>query len=133
MTVKWMSGVSFCAGLFLLLPGSKANTIFVTNDYPTIQAAIDAAAPGDVIYLDAGKYPAILTINKSLSLIGSGTNNCVIYNCTNIPLISITGPATVTLSNFQLTGGWYQAWHTNSDWYSGFSNRGIVATNANLT
>ena len=133
--MKWTFHIlRFCAGL-LLLPGGARADIFVPTDYPTIQAAIDAASPGAVIHLAAGKYGEILTINKSLTLTGTGTNDCVIYSYqTNaVPLISITGPATVTLANFKLVGGAYQSWYTNSEWYQGFSPLGIVSTNATLT
>jgi len=127
-----LSAIAMIAALFLFNPFLRAADIFVTTN---IQIAIDTASSGDVIHLAAGKYPEILTIsNKNLSLVGTGTN-CVIYNYqTNpVPLISITGPATVTLSNFQLIGGWYQSWWTSSDWYEGYSPLGILSSNANLT
>ncbi|HXF09405.1 MAG TPA: hypothetical protein VN625_01380, partial [Desulfuromonadaceae bacterium] len=110
----------------MAVTGSKAD-IFVPADYPTIQAAINAAAPGNVIHLAAGRYLETLTINKSLTLAGSGTNNCVLYCATNIPLIAITGPATVALSDFEINGGNYV-----SGFYNGASPLGITATNTSL-
>ena len=110
------------------LPVPKANAdIFVPADYPTIQAAINAAVSGDVIHLATGRYAETLNINKNLTLAGSGTNNCVVYSSTNVPLVSIVGPATVTLSNFEINGGQYSA-----GYYNGTSFQGIVATNVNL-
>jgi len=107
---------------------SKANAdIFVPADYSTVQAAINAANSGDVIHLAAGRYQEALTINKSLTLVGSGTNNCVVFSSTNVPLISIVGPGTVTLSNFEINGGQYFLGN-----YNGTSFQGIVATNVNL-
>jgi parallel beta-helix repeat protein len=45
--------------------------IWVPYNYPTIQAAINAADPGDVIYVASGTYaPAV--VNKSLTLIAEG-------------------------------------------------------------
>jgi parallel beta-helix repeat protein len=45
--------------------------IWVPYDYPTIQAAINAADPGDVIHVASGTYaPAV--VNKSLTLIAEG-------------------------------------------------------------
>jgi hypothetical protein len=101
--------------------------IFVPADYPTIQSAINAASPGEVIHIAAGRYAETLTISKGLTLSGSGTNNCVVYSSTNVPLISIVGPGTVTLSNFEINGGSYFA-----GFYNGTSPIGVTATNANL-
>jgi len=120
--LRWVFGI----GIFCAVIGSRAD-ILVPTDYPTIQAAIDAAAPGDTIRLAAGRYTETLVINKSLILAGSGTNNCVLYCQTNIPLVAITGPAAVTLSNFEINGGQYQA-----GFYNGASPLGITATNAGL-
>ena len=46
----------------------SAALINVPGDYPTIQAAIDAARPGDVIQVQAGVYNGNLTINKAITL-----------------------------------------------------------------
>ena len=118
--------LTFVIGIFCAVTASRAD-IFVPADYPTIQAAIDAASPGDTIHLAAGRYSETLAINKTLTLAGSGTNNCVLYCQTNIPLVAITGPATVTLSNFEVNGGTYSA-----GFYNGASPLGITATNAGL-
>src|SRR5437899_9465917 len=100
--LRW-NRLALVFGIFLAVNGSRAD-IFVPADYPTAQAAINAASTGDVIHLAAGRYPETLIINKSLTLAGSGTNNCVLYSQTNVPLIAITGPATVVLSDFEING-----------------------------
>jgi len=44
-----------------------------SGDYPTIQEAVDAVAPGSTIYLNAGTYRLPkLSVTKSLSLLGAG-------------------------------------------------------------
>jgi hypothetical protein len=44
------------------------NLIKVPDDYPTIQAAVDAAEAGDIIQVRAGVYNENVTLNKAVSL-----------------------------------------------------------------
>src|SRR4051812_1396713 len=113
-----ISAVLIC----LLNRPAPAADLYVPAGYPTVQGAIDAANPGDTVHFGPGKFNECLTLNKSLTLAGSGTNDCVLYCLTNIPIISIAGPGTFVLTNFEIEGGQYMG----PDWYSGFSPKGIV-------
>jgi parallel beta-helix repeat protein len=52
--------------------GAAGHVIVVPRDYPTIQAAVDAAAPGDTINVRGGTYTEQVVIGKDLTLRGAG-------------------------------------------------------------
>jgi parallel beta-helix repeat protein len=52
--------------------------VTVPDDYPTIQAAVNASSPGATIFVKAGTYHEHVTINKSLSLFGETAKNTII-------------------------------------------------------
>ena len=60
--------------LGLATPAMAANLFVPSNDYPTIQSAIDAARHGDNILISDGRYEETLRIvDKSLNFYGRGT------------------------------------------------------------
>jgi parallel beta-helix repeat protein len=52
--------------------GAAHRVIVVPRDYPTIQAAVDDAAPGDTIDVKSGTYTEQVVIGKDLTLHGAG-------------------------------------------------------------
>ena len=61
-----------------IIPTSASpNVIHVPTDYSTIQAAVDAANPGDTVFVWNGTYYEQVVINKSLTLEGQGDTTIV--------------------------------------------------------
>src|SRR5947209_4650869 len=48
-----------------------AHVVGSTAVYSTIQAAVNAAAPGGTVTVDAGTYPELVAIGKSLTVLGA--------------------------------------------------------------
>jgi len=72
-----VAAMMFTSVLFIgmtFLPGAKATTRYVggagPGNYSTIQAAIDDANPGDMVFVHKGTYSENLVVNTSLSMIG---------------------------------------------------------------
>lgn len=87
-----------------------------SEPFCTIQAAINAANPGDTITIAAGNYNENLTIDKRVRLVGAGsdTNSAsnTIVTAANAasPVVNITGTGTgiasrIELRDLRLTGG----------------------------
>jgi len=68
----------------------------VPRDYPTIQAAIDAVDPGEIIQVDAGVFAENLIINKPVTLIAQSFDEINPGNNTTI-IDGGVGPATILI------------------------------------
>jgi nitrous oxidase accessory protein len=78
----------------------RAGTIVVPDDYATIQAAIDAALPGDTVFVRKGIYRENLFIGKALCLVGEdwqqtiidggGTGHVVYIKADNVKVAGFT-------------------------------------------
>lgn len=75
---------------------AEPKTIRVPTDYPTIQEAINAANPGNTIYVYNGTYYENVVVNKTVSLVGEDRYNTVIDgNVAGIGVHVITDHVTV--------------------------------------
>lgn len=69
----YFSGIALIFLLCVCINSTAGGVIIVPDNYATIQEAVDAAVPGDVIYVRAGVYGESIYIGKSLSIIAEGT------------------------------------------------------------
>ena len=67
--MKWAAWVSL---FFTVAASVLGGTLRVPQDYPTIQAAIDAADPEDEILISPGSYEGGVFVDKDLTLRGEG-------------------------------------------------------------
>ena len=88
--------------------------IVVPIDFETIQEAINAANEGDVIKVLPGTYIEQITINKTLTIIGSGAESTIIeappleeleLNVIGLPyIVEVNNGAEVTIKGFAING-----------------------------
>jgi nitrous oxidase accessory protein len=57
---------------------ASAKTITVPDDYPTLQAAVAKASPGDTVFVRNGRYDGGVVIDKPISLKGEDPNRTII-------------------------------------------------------
>ncbi|MHA2028546.1 MAG: right-handed parallel beta-helix repeat-containing protein, partial [Candidatus Kariarchaeaceae archaeon] len=72
-------------------------------DYPTIQEGVDAASPGDIVFVKNGIYYENVVIDKSLNLSGESRDNTII-NATSIGIF-VDHVDYVNISGFFIENG----------------------------
>jgi parallel beta-helix repeat protein len=96
------------------LSSYSSNIIWVPDNYTTIQEAINAAIPGDIIQVHGGTYYETIFINKTISLIGEKPETTIIdgskSNVTFDPTVYVYGEDAkgVRICNFTIQGS--NAW-----------------------
>jgi hypothetical protein len=89
-----------------LAPASLADVLSVPGDFATVQAAVNAAADGDVIEIAPGDWAeAILVTGKQLELVGTGEfASDVAIGGLDATALWIRQGSDVTLRNLELSG-----------------------------
>ena len=91
---------------------AQAATINVPDDYSTIQAAVNAAAPGDTINVAARTYTEQVIVSKNLTLVGAGAGATTIQAPAVLAddpdgaktIVLFTGAITAEISGFTIQG-----------------------------
>lgn len=85
-----------------LLPSARAATLYVggsgPGNYTMIQDAIDAASPGDTVYVYSGVYEEIVSIRKPLALVGEHAET------TEIRAVNRTKAVVISASHVEVSG-----------------------------
>jgi parallel beta-helix repeat protein len=76
---------------------SENSTIIVPDDYPTIQAAINAASAGGTVFVEAGVYNENIVVNKTIALIGENESTTIIDGS-----VQITQTSNVEINGFEI-------------------------------
>ena len=110
---KWiiLGLLGIAIAVLAITTSATSRTIYVPDDYTTIQEAIDNASPGDTIIVRNGTYNEGITIDKPLYITSEygaqytkidakGTTDSTV-------LIGGSGLTNVTLRGFNITGGNY--------------------------
>lgn len=88
-----VKGLAVVAALALAVPGFAA-TLSVPSQYSTIQAAVNAAAPGDTISIANGTYNEQVVISSAknhLTFIGASQTGVILQSGTNTTALTIHG------------------------------------------
>lgn len=110
--------VAFMTSMVTATPAQAASTIVVPGDYPTIQAAVDAAPPGATIKVRNGTYTEQLVLAKDLTLVGDGVDKTIVRapsiltpyavlllnQAPVVAVVLITDGADVNISGLTVTG-----------------------------
>ena len=91
-----------------LLPPDRADARrrFVPKEHRTLQAAIDAAAPGETLWVSAGVYRGPFTLRKSLILFAdAGPDSTILEGGDSTRVFHVEGVTGAGIIGFGIRGG----------------------------
>jgi hypothetical protein len=92
-----------CLTLFIAAPGGHAADLRVPDQYPSIQAAINAALPGDTVVVAPGLYTENLQLRSSIDVRGEEAALTLLRaDSLTQPAVRIAGVTDVLFGNFTL-------------------------------
>jgi parallel beta-helix repeat protein len=103
--ISWMIMAGLTAFLVLCMPVSADTTTVCPSgcNFSSVQEAIDHASNGDTIRVMAGEYHELLTVNKTLTLIGEDPASTIIDGDQRGDVISLDSPG-ITIVNLTARG-----------------------------
>jgi len=100
-------GLLLVAATLASAPGTaRAKRWFVPRQHRTIQKAIDAASPGDTIWVAAGTYRGTITLKKRLVLFGDGgAEKTILDGKDSMRVVHVEGVNQAAITGFTIRGG----------------------------
>jgi len=89
-----------CSAFVRTLASGSSSILRVPQDYSTIQAAVDAASIGDVIFVAEGIYPEYVVVDRSVALVGQNKTTTIIDG--NITIFE----SSVSIMGFTIRNGY---------------------------
>lgn len=110
MAPRLLPGLLLVALLLALPAPARATRIFVPKQQRTIQKAIDAASPGDTVWVGAGTYRGPFVLKKSIVLFGDeGPDSTILDGGDSVRVLHIEGVRGAGVIGFTIRRG-----HANS-------------------
>jgi hypothetical protein len=102
-TVKLFAVPALSFGIAAHVPAQTVHHVGIFG-FATIQAAIDAASPGDIVRVDPGLHAAF-TLNKGLTILGSqgGSTSILSFGTTSFPQVQVPVGQIAHLIDLQFT------------------------------
>ncbi|MEA2095485.1 MAG: T9SS type A sorting domain-containing protein [Candidatus Cloacimonadota bacterium] len=104
---SWFYGMIIQGDPSLLCQYEQGDVIYIPQDFPTIQAGIDAASDGFTIFVDDGTYQENLIFDDKDIILQSidGAESCIIDGSSDDSVITIQNSDNAVISGFTIQNG----------------------------